>query len=99
MRSQYILAIAGCLALAVDPQPAAAQHAGAVSKLAWIGGCWQRSARNGSVIDEQWMAPKAEMMMGMSRTVRGDSLIEYEQLRIFERAGKAVYHAAPVRQA
>ena len=85
--------------LAVVAAPAAAQHTGTVTKLSWIGGCWQRTARNGQIIDEQWMAPKAETMMGMSRTVRGDSLIEYEQLRIFERAGKAVYHAAPVRQA
>ena len=84
--------------LAILPCTAGAQRVGAVSKLAWIGGCWQRTARNGQIIDEQWMAPKAETMMGMSRTVRGDSLIEYEQLRIFERAGKAVYYAVPVRQ-
>jgi len=84
--------------LAVLAGPAAAQRVGVVSRLAWIGGCWQRTARNGQIIDEQWMAPKAETMLGMSRTVRGDSLIEYEQLRIGERAGKAVYYAAPVRQ-
>jgi len=84
--------------LAVLAGPAAAQRVGVVSRLAWIGGCWQRTARNGQIIDEQWMAPKAETMLGMSRTVRGDSLIEYEQLRIGERAGKAVYFAAPVRQ-
>ena len=84
--------------LAVLAGPAAAQRVGVVSRLAWIGGCWQRTARNGQIIDEQWMAPKAETMLGMSRTVRGDSLIEYEQLRIGERAGKAVYFAVPVRQ-
>src|SRR6185295_16928226 len=84
--------------IAILPCTASAQRAAVVSKLAWISGCWQRTARNGQTIDEQWMAPKAETMMGMSRTVRGDSLIEYEQLRIGERAGKAVYFAAPVRQ-
>jgi hypothetical protein len=44
------------------------------------------------------MAPKGESMLGMSRTVRGDSLIEYEQLRIGARAGHAVYFAAPSGQ-
>ena len=88
----------GLVALAALAHPAAAQSAGPVSKLAWISGCWQRTARNGQLIDEQWMSPKGESMLGMSRTVRGDSLIEYEQLRIGARAGHAVYFAAPSGQ-
>jgi hypothetical protein len=91
--------IGAAFALTALAQPASAQQrAGVVSQLAWVSGCWQRVARNGQTIDEQWMAPRTEMMLGMSRTVRGDSLIEYEQLRIFERGGRAVYYAAPVRQ-
>src|SRR3954470_11018391 len=100
MRSRSLILLSAAAALSGGFQTAAAQQrSGAVSQLAWISGCWQRTARNGQIIDEQWMAPKAETMLGMSRTVRGDSLIEYEQLRIFERAGKAVYYAAPVLQA
>ena len=97
MNSRSLL-ITIAIAVSSVAQPAAAQRAGVVSRLAWVSGCWQRVARNGQTIDEQWMAPRAEMMLGMSRTVRGDSLIEYEQLRIFERGGRAVYYAAPVRQ-
>jgi len=91
-----ILAAANTLVAARDA--GAQQRSGAVAALTWISGCWQRTTRTGQTVDEQWMAPRAEMMLGMSRTVRGDSLIEYEQLRIFERSGKAVYYAAPVRQ-
>lgn len=38
-------------------------------------------------------------MMGMSRTVRGDSLIELEQVRIESRGSDLVYIAFPLRQA
>jgi hypothetical protein len=37
-------------------------------------------------------------MLGMSRTVRGDSLLEFELLQILERSGRLVYHAQPSGQ-
>lgn len=45
------------------------------------------------------MVPRGGTMLGMSRTTRGDTLVEFEQLRIFERDGKLVYAAQPSRQA
>jgi hypothetical protein len=69
-----------------------------VDRLAWMSGCWQQAARNGQIVDEQWMAPRGGQMIGMGRTVRGDSLLEFEHLRIFVRAGRAVYHAEPSGQ-
>ena len=75
-----------------------AQRTNVVSHLSWISGCWQQTGANGRLVEEQWMTPRGNTMMGMSRTVRGDSLIEYEQLRIGERAGKAVYYALPSGQ-
>jgi hypothetical protein len=80
------------------PLVASAQRANVVSHLGWIAGCWQQTGANARVVDEQWMTPRGNTMLGMSRTVRGDSLIEYEQLRIFERDGKAVYRAMPSGQ-
>jgi hypothetical protein len=94
-RSFIITAI---LAAAALNSPANAQTPGVVGRLAWMSGCWQRTARQGPIIDEQWMTPRGKSMLGMSRTVRGDSLIEYEQLRIGARAGHAVYFAAPSGQ-
>jgi hypothetical protein len=45
------------------------------------------------------MAPRAGFALGSMRTVRGDSMVvEYHQLRIFQRGGHAVYHAAPSGQ-
>lgn len=69
-----------------------------IDNAAFLKGCWQRTSGT-RVVEEQWMAPRAGMMMGMSRTVRGDSLIEYEHVRIFERNARLVYAAQPSRQA
>ena len=96
MRRSFVL-----LAAAFVPtlhRAAHAQRAAVVGHLSWIAGCWQQTGANGRLVEEQWMTARGNTMMGMSRTVRGDSLIEYEQLRISERAGKAVYHALPSGQ-
>jgi hypothetical protein len=79
--------------------PALAQRAaGPVQKLSWFAGCWQQT-RPGRVVDEQWMAPRGGQMLGMSRTVRGDTMVsEFEHLQILERNGHAVYHAEPKGQ-
>jgi len=37
-------------------------------------------------------------MLGMSRTVRGDSLLELEFLQILGQSGRVVYHAQPSGQ-
>lgn len=71
-----------------------------LEQLRWMSGCWQGRSGNGSrVIDEQWMAPRGRMMLGMSRTVRGDSaVLEFEHLEILERQGRVIYHAEPSEQ-
>jgi hypothetical protein len=38
------------------------------------------------------------MMMGMSRTVRGDTVVEYEFIRVFERSSALVFAAQPSGQ-
>jgi hypothetical protein len=94
-RSVFLLALALVLSL---HHATHAQQANVVGPLSWIAGCWQQSGANARLVEEQWMVPRGNTMMGMSRTVRSDSLIEYEQLRIFERGGKAVYQAMPSGQ-
>src|SRR4051812_48796208 len=77
------------------------QSRGVVDRLGWIAGCWRQSGSSGNnrVTDEQWMTPRGHTMLGMSRTVRDDSVVvEWEQLRILERNGRAVYHAQPSGQ-
>jgi hypothetical protein len=96
-RRAAVLAAILCCALHRD---AWAQHADpVVRQLSWITGCWRQSSSGGSrVIDEQWMSPRGGTMLGMSRTVRGDSLLEFEHLQILERSGRLVYHAEPSGQ-
>jgi hypothetical protein len=68
-----------------------------IDRLDWLSGCWQRRNQT-RVVDEQWMAPRGGTMLGMSRSVRGDTLVEFEQLRIYERKGRLVFAAAPSGQ-
>lgn len=94
-----ILALAASAhAQTVAKPPSPKEGTTAVQQLKWMAGCWRQQAP-GSTVDEQWMAPRAGMMLGLGRTVRGDTIVlEFEQLRIFQRAGHAVYHAEPSGQ-
>ncbi len=68
-----------------------------VGQVAWLAGCWQQS--NGRrIVEEQWTRPRGGLMLGAGRTVDGDSLVEFEQVRIFERGGRLVYGARPSGQ-
>jgi Domain of unknown function (DUF6265) len=66
--------------------------------LKWMAGCWEYRA-NRLVVTEQWSVPRAGVMLGAGQTTRGDSTIEYEHTRIFERGGKLVFSAQPSGQA
>jgi len=86
------------VAIAASARPLHAQGS-PVHQLSWIAGCWRQSnPASGRTIDEQWMAPMGRTMLGMARTVRGDSTIEFEHLRILERGGRAIFHAEPSGQ-
>ncbi len=83
--------------LAYAPVPGGTTNPRQINKLSWLAGCWRQSSSR-AVIDEQWMAPNGGMMMGAGRTVRGDSVSEYEAVRIFERGETVIYHAEPSQQ-
>ena len=68
-----------------------------IDRAAFMKGCWIRTSGN-RVVEEQWMGPRAGNMVGMGRTTRGDTLLEYEHVRIYERNGKLVYAAQPSGQ-
>ena len=69
----------------------------AIERAAFIQGCWER--RSGTrIVEEQWMKPRGGSMLGMSRTVRGDTLVEWEFLRLYERGEQLVYAAQPSGQ-
>lgn len=85
-----------CVASCLGAEGAGAQ--GRISsRLTWLAGCWEsRSAK--SLIEEHWMEPRGGTMLGMARTTRGDSLVEFEQTRIVERDGRLVFVARPSGQ-
>lgn len=86
------------LALLVPPSRARAQDSASVRRLAWLAGCWEAaSARR--TIDEQWMPPRGTSMLGMSRTVRGDSLTEFEVVVLRDQGTRIAYEAHPSGQA
>jgi len=47
------------------------------------------------LIEERWTEPASNMMLGVSRTVRGDKVVEFEFLRIEARADGLYYVAQP----
>ncbi len=66
---------------------------------AWLAGCWEaRSADGTNSVEEQWMAPRGGLMLGLSRTVRNDTVRGHEFLSIREAGGPLVYHAVPSGQ-
>ena len=86
------------LAFLVAATTASAQG-GPIDSLAWLAGCWagERGERR---FEEQWMAPRGGLMLGMSRTVKAgnNELVDFEQLQIREEQGVLVFTARPSRQ-
>jgi len=70
-----------------------------VASAAWLAGCWSGETR-GQEYSEQWMKPSGEAMLGMSRTVSKNKLVDYEFLQIKQQDDGEVYYVAkPSRQA
>ena len=84
-----VLAI-GLFLLTAYCSPLTAQS---LSDLAWLTG--SRSIKESVLIEERWMEPASNLMLGVSRTVRGDKVVEFEYLRIESRADGLYYVAQP----
>lgn len=83
-----ILVMAAAVLLAASP-------AAKVDDLAWLAGQWSREA-DGRWAEESWTAPRGGVMLGHSRSGRGDDLREFEFLRIAAGAdGVPAYIAQP----
>jgi hypothetical protein len=96
LRRCATIAITGVLLVVAGASSMEAQTRD-VATLRWLSGCWE--LRSGSrVTHEQWMAPLASQMMGMSRTVARDTVREFEMLRIELRGGVPTYVAMPSGQ-
>ena len=91
-----ILSVFAVAALLVAAKKPAAKPG--VDALAWLAGRWEFE-QSGRVVREEWMAPAGGTMLGMSRTVKGGKMIEYEFLQIREGPGGELFYVAmPSRQ-
>jgi hypothetical protein len=87
-----VLAVATC---EVDAQPAVTAPQPLPT---WLAGCW-RHVQGATTIDEWWMPPAGDGMLGMSRTLRDGSLRAWELLRLTRTNGNVAYVAQPSGQA
>jgi hypothetical protein len=84
-----------------ESNPAAADQVSAVpvapatiGQIAWLSGNWEGGTGTRAV-EERWSPASGGTMLAISRTVRGDVMIEFEFLCIAERKGTLVYAAMP----
>ena len=65
-----------------------------LADLAWIAGAWQTEGGRRQT-EEHWTQAAGATMLGMSRTVAGEKTVEFEYLRIEQRADGIYYVAHP----
>ena len=83
------------LAMAAAAMLVAASPAATVDDLGWLAGQWT-SETGERWTEESWTAPRGGVMLGHSRSGRGDSLREFEFLRVQAGAdGVPAYIAQP----
>jgi hypothetical protein len=68
-----------------------------IQGLSWLGGCWE-AVSSDRIVEEHWMAPRGGSMVGMSRTLRGGVLAEFELVVIREQGDRLAYEAHPSGQ-
>ena len=101
MSNTVAVRIGACVLLAgaswLSAAPQTKQPPTGIHRLGWLAGCWERGS-GALVMEEQWMRPRGDAMLGVSRTTRRDTVVAYEHLRIFDRGGRTVYAALPSGQ-
>lgn len=66
-----------------------------LSEISWIAGDWQTAPGGRAQVEEHWTNAAGGTMMGLSRTVAGEKTVEFEYLRIEQRADGIYYVAHP----
>ncbi|HKR15121.1 MAG TPA: DUF6265 family protein [Pyrinomonadaceae bacterium] len=66
-----------------------------IADVSWIAGDWQTAPGGRRQIEEHWTKVAGGSMMGVSRTIAGDKTVEFEYLRIEQRADGIYYVAHP----
>lgn len=91
--------VAGAVVLLAGALPGWGQ-APALGNLAFMAGCWNGEARRGAaIIKEHWTAPTANVMLGTTRYIAGDSTLSWEFTLIEGGAAGVVMTPHPSGQA
>jgi hypothetical protein len=84
------------LALACVPVTARAQQVDAtLGDLAFMAGCWRGDFDNGAALEEYYSTPSANMIVGVSRFMRGERVVQFEFSRITADSAGVVLLPAP----
>lgn len=75
-----LMVVAG--AVAIGTSGSAAQEAPSLSGLAFMSGCWRGDFGGGSAIEEFYTTPSENVMLGLSRFMRGGRTVQHEFSRI-----------------
>lgn len=76
--------------------PAMADEQPVSVDLKFLSGTW-RMQRGSTTVEETWTSNVGGVMLGVSRTMRGDKTVFFEFLRIEKRADGATYYVAQPR--
>ena len=82
------------LSVLVSANTAASAQQQDLKTFSWLAGAWEM-AEGSTLVEEHWLAPTANAMLGLSRTVRNDRTTEFEFLRIEARGGDLFYVPQP----
>jgi len=75
--------LAAGLVLSAPAAAAAQTPVGAtLADLRFMAGCWRGESANGGALEEVYTAPSSNLMLGLSRFMRGDRAVQFEFTRI-----------------
>ena len=65
-----------------------------MNQVGWLRGCWEAPTLDGT-IEAQWLPPRASSILGVTRTIHGARLVDYEMDLIRELGERLSYEAHP----
>jgi hypothetical protein len=89
-----LLSAAG-FAIAADAPAPSASPAIALAQFAWLAGNWRLEEEGATRTDEIWTTPSSNLMLGMSRTLKGGKTVAFEFVSLQKRDDGVYYVAQP----
>jgi Domain of unknown function (DUF6265) len=72
-----------------------ATHAAPAADLTWLSGDWRR-CKDGEIVEERWLGPRADLMIGANLTTSSAGKASFENLRIVRADDGWTYWASPM---